>query len=118
MPLMSYLAEIADPRRAGYADLHDLQEMLVIAICATLSDVNTFEDVAFWAMQKEGWLKRFLKLVHGILSYDTFKRVFRILDSKTFEDAFRCWVSGLVTAVGGALTVDGKTVRGSCDGKA
>ena len=54
MPLMSYLDEITDPRRAGYAHRHDLQEMLVIAICATLSDVNTFEDVAFWATQKSG----------------------------------------------------------------
>ena len=47
MPLMNYLDEIADPRRTGYAHRHDLQEMLVIAICATLSDVDTFEDVAF-----------------------------------------------------------------------
>lgn len=118
MPLMSYLDEVADPRRTGYAHRHDLQEMLVIAICATLSDVNTFEDVAFWATQKEAWLKRFLRLENGIPSHDTFNRVFRILDPKTFEDVFRRWVSGLVTAVGGTLAVDGKTVRGSGDGHA
>ena len=34
MPLMSYLDEIADPRRTVYAHRHDLQEMLVIAIYA------------------------------------------------------------------------------------
>jgi len=118
MPLMRYLDEITDPRRTGYAHRHNLQEMLVIAICATLSDVDTFEDVAFWATQKEAWLKRFLTLANGIPSHDTFNRVFRILDPKTFEDAFRRWVSGLVTAVGGTLAVDGKTVRGSGDGKA
>ena len=118
MPLMSYLDEIADPRRTGYAHRHDLQEMLVIAICATLSDVDTFEDVAFWATQKEAWLKRFLKLKNGIPSHDTFNRVFRILDPKTFEDAFRCWVSGLVSAVSGTLAVDGKTLRGAGDGEA
>lgn len=118
MPLMSYLDEVADPRRTGYAHRHDLQEMLVIAICATLSDVNTFEDMAFWATQKEAWLKRFLRLENGIPSHDTFNRVFRILDPKTFEDVFRRWVSGLVTAVGGTLAVDGKTVRGSGDGHA
>jgi predicted transposase YbfD/YdcC len=118
MPLMSYLDEIADPRRTGYAHRHDLQEMLVIAICATLSDVDTFEDVAFWATQKEAWLKRFLKLANGIPSHDTFNRVFRILDPKAFEDAFRRWVSGLIPAVEGTLAVDGKTVRGSGDGKA
>ena len=42
MPLMNYLDEIADPRRTGYAHRHDLQEILVMAICATLSDVDTF----------------------------------------------------------------------------
>lgn len=113
MPLMRYLDEIADPRRTGYAHRHDLQEILVIAICATLSDVDTFEDVAFWATQKEAWLKRFLKLANGLPSHDTFNRVFRILYPKTFENAFRCRVSGLVTAVGGTLAVDGKSVRGS-----
>ncbi len=83
-----------------------------------LSDVNTFEDVAFWATQKEAWLKRFLTLANGIPSHDTFNRVFRILDPKTFEEAFRRWVSGLVPAIEGTLAVDGKTVRGSGDGGA
>jgi len=31
MPLMSCLAQIEDPRRAGYARRHDLQEILAIA---------------------------------------------------------------------------------------
>lgn len=116
MPLMNCLAEIDDPRRSGYAHRHDLQEILVIAICATLSDVNTFEEIAFWASQKEAWLKRFLTLKNGIPSHDTFNRVFRILDPKTFEDAFRHWVYGLLPAIARTLAVDGKTVCGSGDG--
>ncbi|MBK8317266.1 MAG: transposase family protein [Betaproteobacteria bacterium] len=82
-----------------------ISEMLVIAIAPRLDD--TFEDVAFWATQKEAWLKRFLTLAMASF-HDTFNRVFRILNPKTFEDAFRRWVSGLVTAVGGTLAVDGK----------
>lgn len=78
MPLMSYLDDTADPRRAGYVHRHDLQEMLVIAIWATLSDVDTFEDIAFWATQNEAWLKRFLKLEH-----DTLNRLFRLLGHQT-----------------------------------
>lgn len=116
MPLMTCLAEIEDPRRMGYAHRHDLQEILVIAICANLSDVDSIEEMAFWASQKESWLKRFLKLSNGIPSHDTFNRVFRILDPKTFEEAFRRWVRGIVTAVGRTLAVDGKTACGSRDG--
>lgn len=117
MPLMTCLADIEDPRRAGYDHRHDLREILVIAICAILSDVDNFEDMAFWAHQKAAWLKGFLKLKHGIPSHDTFNRVFRLLDPKSFEDAFRRWTAGMVTSVGGTLAVDGKTVRGSRDGK-
>jgi predicted transposase YbfD/YdcC len=117
MPLMTCLAEIKEPRRVGYAHRYDLREILVIAICATLSDVDNFEDMAFWASQKEGWLKRFLTLKNGIPSHDTLNRVFRLLDPKTFEEAFRRWVAGIVPVVGdNTLAVDGKTVRGSRDG--
>tara|TARA_R110001583_G_scaffold191541_8_gene357020 strand:- start:591 stop:1742 length:1152 start_codon:yes stop_codon:yes gene_type:complete len=117
MPLMSCLAQIEDPRRAGYAHRHDLQEILAIAVCAVLCDMNSFEDMAFWAEHKVAWLKRFLKLEGGIPSHDTFNRVFRILDPRAFEDAFRRWVGGIVPAVGsGTLAVDGKTVRYSGDG--
>jgi predicted transposase YbfD/YdcC len=118
MPLFTCLTDIPDPRRVGYGHRHDLRDILVIAICAILSDVDNFEDMAFWANQKEAWLKRFLKLKNGIPSHDTFNRVFRILDPKTFEQSFRRWVGCMVTAVGGSsLAVDGKTVRGSRDGK-
>gem|GEM_PF-4380405 len=49
------------------------------AVCAVLCDMNSFEDMAFWAEHKEVWLKRFLKLAGGIPSQDTFNRVFRLL---------------------------------------
>ena len=118
MPLMSCLSLVDDPRRAGYARRHDLQEILAMAVCAVLCDMNTFEEIAFWAQSKEAWLRRFLKLEGGIPSHDTFNRVFRILNPKSFESAFRRWVGGLVPAVStGTLAVDGKTIRGSGDGE-
>ena len=117
MPLMSCLAQIEDPRRPGYARRHDLQEILAIAVCAVLCDMHSFEEMAFWAEHKEAWLKRFLKLEGGIPSHDTFNRLFRLIDPRQFEDAFRRWVGGIVPALGaGTLAVDGKTVRGSGDG--
>lgn len=119
LSLMSCLREIEDPRRRGFAHRHDLQEMLVIAICAVLSDVDSFEEMAFWAQRKAYWLRRFLRLRGGIPSHDTFNRVFRLIDPKAFEQAFRRWVAGLVPAVGdGTLAIDGKTVRGSAEATA
>lgn len=113
---MDYLKTLNDPRRPSNGTLHDFLEILVIAICALLSDADNFDDIALWGRTKELWLRRFLVLKNGIPSHDTFERVFRILDPKRFEEVFRQWVGGIVTALGGQLAIDGKTLRGSADG--
>ena len=53
MSLMSCLSLVDDPRRAGYARRHDLQEIPAMAVCAVLCNMNTFEEIAFWAESKE-----------------------------------------------------------------
>lgn len=78
-----------------------------------LSVCDTVEDIAFWARAKEAWLRRFLVLKNGIPSEETFLRIFRLLDPKTFETAFRRWVRGVVGALSGTLAIDGKTIRGT-----
>jgi predicted transposase YbfD/YdcC len=114
--LMNYVSTLDDPRKASNGTLHDFREILVIAICAMLSDADNVEDIALWGRLKESWLRRFLVLKNGVPSHDTFERVFRILDPKRFEEMFRQWVGGIVTALGGQLAIDGKTLRGSVDG--
>ena len=69
---MSMLREIADPRRPSNGTRHDFQEILVIAVCAVLSDCDTVEDIAEWALVKQAWLRRFLVLPNGVPSQDTF----------------------------------------------
>jgi len=113
--LVQCLSEIEDPR-VGNAKRHDLVEVLVIAICAIFAEVQGFEDMAEWAQVKEPWLRRFLRLKNGIPSHDTFNRIFRILDPKHFEQAFRRWVGGVVRAFGAQVSVDGKSLRGSAVG--
>lgn len=116
MSLMDCLGEVDDPRRPSNGTLHDVREMLVMAIAAVLSDCDTVEDIAPWARMHESWLRRFLVLKNGIPSEDTFLRLFRLLDPRQFEACFRRWVSGLVSALGGTLAIDGKTVCGSGSG--
>lgn len=113
---MTALRDVADPRRPSNGTRHDFQEILVIAVCAVLSDCDTVEDIAEWAAVKAPWLRRFLVLQNGVPSQDTFLRIFRLIDPRQFEAAFRRWVGGIVTALGGQIAVDGKTLRGSADG--
>ena len=114
--LIEALASLDDPRRPSNGTLHDFQEILVIAICAMLSDADNVEDIALWGRLKEDWLRRFLMLKNGTPSHDTIERVFRLLDPERFEAVFRQWVGGIVTALGGQQAIDGKTLRGSADG--
>lgn len=115
--LMDYIKRISDPRKPSNGTLHSFEEIMVIALCAMLCDIERFEDIAFWGKTKEAWLRRFLVLKNGIPSSDTFERVFRILDPKGFEAVFRQWVGGVATALGRQIAVDGKTLRGSRDGE-
>lgn len=69
-----------------------------MAIAAMLSDCDTVEDIAFWARTRRAWLRRFLVLKNGIPSEDTFLRIFRALNPKSFETVFRRWVAGVVGA--------------------
>lgn len=116
--LMDCLNEIDDPRAASNGTLYDFREMLVIAICASLCDMDTCEDFVLWAKARQSWLQRFLTLKNGIPSSATFYRLFRSLDPKQFEAFFRRWVSQIVPAAAapGQIAVDGKTIRGSADG--
>ena len=116
--LMDCLDDIDDPRAASNGTLYDFREMLVIAICASLCDMDTCEDFALWAHARQPWLKRFLSLKNGTPSSATFYRLFRALDPKQFEAFFRRWVSQIVPAAAppGQIAVDGKTIRGSADG--
>ncbi len=113
---MNGLSDIDDPRKPSNGTLHDFLEMLVIAVAAVLSDCDTVEDIAYWARAKETWLRKFLVLTNGVPSEETFLRVFRVLDPKQFESAFRRWVGGIVGALRGNIAVDGKTARGSGSG--
>ena len=116
--LMDCLDEIDDPRDASNGTLYDFQEMLVIAICASLCDMETCADFALWARARESWLRRFLRLKNGTPSSATFYRLFRALDPKQFEAFFRRWVGQIVPAAAqpGQIAIDGKTIRGSADG--
>jgi predicted transposase YbfD/YdcC len=116
--LMDFLDEIDDPRAESNGTLYDFRELLVIAICASLCDMDTCEDFALWAHARQPWLKRFLTLKNGTPSSATFYRLFRALDPKQFEAFFRRWVGQIVPAAAlpGQLAIDGKTIRGSADG--
>ena len=77
--LIDAFSEIDDPR-CDYKVEHNLLEILIMAICGVIACAESWEDIALYAKSKEGWLRSFLTLKHGIPSHDTFRRVFMLID--------------------------------------
>jgi len=111
--LADHLSAVPDPRKIR-GQRHVLLDIILIAILGTLSSVDDWEGIEEFAKDQEAWLRTFLELPHGIPSHDTFNRVFRMLDPRSFADAFLDWVKGVRAKMpGDVVALDGKTLRSS-----
>ena len=106
---------VPDPRADNA--WHDLTEILIIALAGVLCGAEGASDMAAFGEAKEALLRQFLRLEHGIPSHDTFSRVFRALDPRAFEGAFRKFTAAFAKAIAlpltGVVAVDGKALRGA-----
>lgn len=106
---------LQDPRAVNCQ--HDLLEVLFIALAALLCGAEGASDMERFGLAKEGVLRTFLRLEHGIPSHDTFSRILRILDPVAFEKAFHKFVLAFARAskidLGGVIAIDGKSLRGA-----
>src|SRR3954469_10467222 len=119
LSLFDSLDQVPDPRRER-TRLHQLVDILVIAVCATICAAETWEEIAEFGQAKESWFRKFLALPNGIPSHDTFRRVFLRLNPKKFQEAFLVWVRSVAQmSAGEVVAIDGKQARGarSSDGK-
>lgn len=110
-----HFGELEDERKAK-GKRHELLDIIVIAVCAVICGAESWTDIELFGKAKEGWLKRYLALPHGIPSHDTFGRVFARLDPERFEASFLSWVQAVFERTEGeVVALDGKTVRRSHD---
>jgi predicted transposase YbfD/YdcC len=113
LALQTHFATLEDPRM-DRTRLHDLMDIVVIAICAVICGADGWQDIAKYAQAKQEWLSTFLALRNGIPSHDTFRRVFCILDPSAFHECFQRWIDALSEGLGlKRIAIDGKTMRRS-----
>ena len=112
--LLTIFSQVDDPRR-DLGKEHDLNDILLIGIISVICGADTWNEMEQYGLEKEDFLKTFLKLDNGIPSHDTFNRVFSSLDSEQFEHCFIDWVLSLVKLTNGEviIPIDGKTLRGA-----
>jgi predicted transposase YbfD/YdcC len=112
--IIEYFKELPDPRRKQHLTLHKLIDIVVIAVCATLAQQDTWEESADYAEMKVDFLKQFLELPNGIPSHDTLSRVFSLLDPFAWQACFAAWMKAMGKFSNEKLiAMDGKTLRGS-----
>ena len=110
-----HFGDLTDPR-IDRTKLHELMNILVIAICAILAGADNWEDVEEFGKARLEWFQTFLPLPNGIPSHDTFTRVFARLDPKQFQNCFMRWISAVSQVLGGqVIAIDGKVLRRSHD---
>jgi predicted transposase YbfD/YdcC len=113
--LEDHFGEMPEPRVEGRCE-HRLIEIIIVAICGVLCGANSWSEIEQYGRAKEGFLRQFLKLEHGIPSHDTFGRVFSLLDAQAFQERFARWVEQVfVVTRGQVIAIDGKTARRSGD---
>lgn len=118
MLILDVLDEIADPR--GYNAVHDLTDVLFVALAAMLCGATHCTEMAWFAETRLALLRQFVPLRGGAPSHDTFSRMFRALDPEAFNGAF----SRLMSAFGAQarqdlarqdvarqVAIDGKSLR-------
>jgi predicted transposase YbfD/YdcC len=117
MLLTEVLDEVPDPR--GYNAVHDLTDVLFVALAAVLCGAVHCTEMAFFAKTRLGLLRQFVPLERGAPSHDTFTRVQGALDSQAFQAAFGRFMAAFGAQAradtGGQVAVDGKSLRRAYD---
>lgn len=106
------LPDPRDSRRVTYP----LENILTIAICATMAGSEGWEDFERFGEAKRGVFATFLDMSAGVPKHDVYRRVFNALDPSTFQEVFLKWTrSILAKKLLGQIAIDGKCMRGSGD---
>ena len=112
--LITILRDVPDPR-SGNATRHELLDILMIALTASICGCEGCVEFADFAEDREELFREFLSLENGLPSHDTFSRLFRLLDPEALSGCFARLLDALGEDGAGVVAIDGKTLRRSFD---
>lgn len=115
---MSFLITILQDEpgpRSGNATRHELLDILMIALTASICGCEGCVEFADFAEDREELFREFLSLENGLPSHDTFSRLFRRLDPEALASCFGRFLEALGEGGAGVVAIDGKTLRRSFD---
>lgn len=108
-----HFRELPDLRVSGRCE-YRLIDLIIIAVCASITGANSWVEVEEFAKTHQVWLQQFMELGDNIPSHDTFGRVFALLNAAVFHRCFAQWVRAVFPFNRGqTIAIDGKTSRRS-----
>lgn len=116
--ILDEFRDLEDPR-SHINRRHLLGDLIVIAIMAVIAGADGPTAIGTWAENNEAWLRKHLKLPHGIPSHDTFDRLLAALKPSAFQACFEAWIARVLPSDDKPdlkqVAVDGKALRRSHD---
>ncbi len=111
-----HLGCVDDPRTRESP--HRIEEILFLAVCATIAGADGPSDIENFGIQQEAWLRNHIELANGVPSHDTIGRVFSMVKPMPFQEGFLSWISTFRFSEKSdgdleLVAIDGKTERGS-----
>jgi predicted transposase YbfD/YdcC len=112
--LLGHFSRIED-ERSPEAVAFKLNEILLLCVCATIADCDSFDATAAWGNAHLGFLRRFLPYDWGVPSGRWLNIMMNRIDPVLFAACFMDWVRACWPDPPDAIAIDGKTVRRSHD---
>jgi predicted transposase YbfD/YdcC len=111
------LCAVKDFRQRTRNFRHLLSDILFIGFVTILCGLKDYGDMEMLGKAKEQWFRKYLPLRHGIPDKNTFARVFSHINPRELGQALGQWLLDMGTSGGRLIPIDGKTIRGSANGK-
>jgi predicted transposase YbfD/YdcC len=112
--LLDHFSRIED-KRSPEDVAHPLNEILLLCVCATIADCDSFDAIAAWGQAQLGFLRRFLPFDWGVPSARWLNIMMNRIDPDLFGACFMDWVRACWPDPPDTIALDGKTVRRSHD---
>ena len=112
--LLDHFSRIED-KRSPEGVAHKLNEILLLCVCATIAECDSFDAISVWGGAHLEFLRRFLPFDWGVPSGRWLNIMMNRIDPDLFAACFMDWVGACWPDPLDTIAIDGKTVRRSHD---
>lgn len=112
--LLDHFSQIEDDR-PSHRVAYPLPEVLLLAVCGTIADCDSYEAIGLWGEQHLDFLRQFLPYYHGVPTGRWLTLLMNRINPALFAACFSDWVRACWPDQPELVAIDGKTSRRSHD---